>query len=63
MTFVAVATQWTVGMGGPVGLRYEVLPVVLKMRRVPAPQWGEVFEGVRIMESEALKIFAERRGG
>lgn len=63
LAFAAMVTQWNVGMNGPVGLRYEVLPLVLRLRGVPRAQWAEVFDGLRIMEAEALAIFAERRRG
>ena len=59
--FSAMGTQWTVGMGGPIGLRYEALPVVLEMITVPRDEWPQVFACLRIMESEALAYFAERR--
>lgn len=61
--FSALATQWAVGMGGPTGLRYESIPVVLRMRQVPRADWPRLFEQVRVMESESLKYFAERRSG
>lgn len=59
--FAAMGTQWNVGMGGPVGMRYEALQVVLDMHEVPAGERPHVFECVRVMESEALAYFAERR--
>ncbi len=59
--FVRMLTQWQVGLSGPVGLRYESLFVVLRLTGTPRAQWAGVFDDVRIMESEALKAFAERR--
>ena len=50
-------------MGGPVGLRYEAVPVVLRLRGIPRGEWPAVFDGIRTMEGAALKIFAERRRG
>lgn len=61
--FIALATQWQVGFNGPVGLRYEAVPMVLRLRGVPRSGWPMLFDQVRLMEAEALKFFAERRGG
>jgi hypothetical protein len=61
--FVALSTQWNVGMGGPTGIRYESIPTVLRLRAVPRGEWSLLFEQLRTMESEALKYFAERRNG
>ena len=61
-TFAALMTQWNVGMSGPVGLRYESVPIVLRLRGVPRAEWADIFDGERVMESEALRVFAERRG-
>lgn len=61
--FSGLATQWSVGMGGPTGLRYESIPVVMRMRKIPRDDWPTLFEQVRVMESEALKYFAEKRSG
>jgi hypothetical protein len=59
--FAAMGTQWNVGMAGPIGLRYEALPLVMKMRRVPREDRPQVFDCLRVMEGEALRVFAERR--
>lgn len=63
VAFHAMNTQWQVGFGGPVGLRYEALPVVLELQGIPRSEWRDVFDGVRVMESEALAVFRERRNG
>jgi hypothetical protein len=60
--FASMLTQWNVGMAGPVGLRYESLPVVLRMIDVAEDEWRVIFSAIRVMEGEALRIFAERRG-
>lgn len=59
--FSAMGTQWSVGMAGPTGLRYEAIPFILRMQGVAEDQWLEVFDGLRTMEAEALRYFAERR--
>lgn len=61
--FAGLMTQWNVSMAGPTGLRYEAIPVVLRMRGVPRGEWSEVFYGLQVMEAEALKHFAEKRNG
>jgi hypothetical protein len=55
--FAAMLTQWrTAPMGGVVGLDYSALPAVLEMMSVPRADWHEVFEQVRIMETEAVRV-------
>ena len=57
--FVAMGTQWRIGMGGPTGLDYATLPVVaesLRIKLTPAR-----FDGVRVMEGEALRVMGEER--
>ena len=61
LAFMALGTQWNVGMAGPIGLRYEVIPIVLRMQGVRRQDWPHVFECIRVMEGEALRFFAERR--
>ena len=56
-----MGTQWQVGMGGATGLVYASLPVVFRLQRLPRNRWTDVFEDVRVMESEALKSMAEKR--
>lgn len=60
--FVDMLTQWIVGPGGVVGLRYEVMPLVMRQQRVPAADRSDVWQGVRVMERAALKHFGEQRG-
>ncbi|MEY2654570.1 MAG: hypothetical protein RLZZ524_1598 [Pseudomonadota bacterium] len=61
--FASLGTQWTVGMAGSTGLRYEALPFVFEMQGVDRAQWPELFDQIRVCEVEALKLFAERRDG
>jgi hypothetical protein len=60
--FIALSTQWRMGPAGPVGLDYAALPPVMRLIGLPRATWPDVFEGVRVMESEALKIMGESRG-
>lgn len=60
--FGDLMTQWNVGMSGPVGLRYEVLPVVFRLRQVPRSEQSDALDGLQVMESEALRYWRETRG-
>lgn len=60
--FSALQTQWRIGMSGPTGLDYGVLPVVLDIKQIEPPQRAEIFADVQIMEAEALRFFAEKNG-
>lgn len=59
--FASMVTQWNVGFAGPVGLRYEVVPLMLRVQGVERSRWPDVFAQVRLCEGEALRFFAERR--
>ena len=52
--FVAMSTQWRVGMSGATGLDYNALPVVMRMNGVRPADRASVFDGVRTMEDTAL---------
>lgn len=58
--FLAMGTQWNVGMQGATGLRYESLPAVLRYCAVPRTAHGNVFAGLRVMERAFLE--AQRDG-
>ncbi len=58
--FRRALTQWCVGPGGVIGLRYEALPFVLQLEDVPAHDWPDVMAGVQVMEQEALRIWSKR---
>ncbi|MDE4918155.1 MULTISPECIES: DUF1799 domain-containing protein [Cupriavidus] len=57
--FCRMVTQWRMGMAGPIGLDYSVLPFVMRMACVPRKQRKGVFEQVRIMEDAALATMNE----
>jgi hypothetical protein len=60
--FSAMATQWRVGMGGATGLDYAVLPAVFDLFRVrKTRERARVFAALRVMEGEALRVWAEAR--
>lgn len=60
--FSDLQTQWRSNMGGATGLDYTAIPIVLDRHGIFKPKKrAQVFDGIRIMEAEALAIFAERR--
>jgi hypothetical protein len=57
--FVAMGTQWRIGMGGPTGLDYSTIPIVataMKIKLKPS-----VLASLRVMEGEALRVMGEGR--
>jgi hypothetical protein len=60
-TFIRMLRQWTVGPGGPIGLRLEALPVALRLEGVPRKDWTHVADGVAVMETETLRQLAAQR--
>lgn len=60
--FVAMATQWRTGMGGPVGLDYAALPAVFRLIGTPRAAWPGIFDDLRVMEAEALNVMSEQHG-
>lgn len=55
--FSALVTQWNVIQHATVGLRYEAIPIVLKMGGVPEKEHAQILNDLRVMENEALRIF------
>lgn len=60
-TFLSMCTQWNSNGFGATGLKYEALEPVLRMTGVPRKEWPDVFHGVGIMESEALKLMRKEK--
>lgn len=58
-----VQTQWDVGMGGPTGLRYEGVRVVMGFCGLPRRERAWAFECIQAMERAVLRVYAERRPG
>lgn len=52
-------TQWRVGMSGPYGLDYNVLPFALRACGIPRADWPDTFDGVRVAESVALEMWSK----
>lgn len=60
--FVAMGTQWAVGgMVGVTGLRYEALPVVMRLCGVASADRPRVFAQLRTMEHAALEVLNGRQ--
>ncbi|PRC93089.1 DUF1799 domain-containing protein [Solimicrobium silvestre] len=52
--FIALSTQWKVGMNGVTGLDYAAVLLVMDLFEVDDKK--EVFSGLQMMEVEALKF-------
>lgn len=59
--FGALQTQWRIGMAGPTGLDYAVLPAVMELFEVA--HRADCFAGVQVMETEALDVFRTKTSG
>lgn len=58
---VRMGSQMNVGMGGVTGLRYEALPLVLDVLQVPPADRLDVFDAMRVIEGEIVRLINERR--
>lgn len=63
--FFALATQWryaSAGMAGGfrMGLEYQAIEATARMLRVEVTP--DIFDDLRLMESEALSVWSRRRG-
>lgn len=54
-----MGTQWRMGFNGPVGLDYNVLPMMIKQLGVPKKERRRVFDDVMVMERAALMVLRE----
>lgn len=59
--FMALQTQWRTGMSGATGLDYAALPAVFDVLGIAKKARKRVFDGIRVMESAVLNLWAERR--
>lgn len=58
--FFSLSTQWMISdLGQYIGIRYESLESSMNMCNINQRRRPSVFEDIRIMESEALKILRE----
>lgn len=57
----AMGTQWNMAPNGRViGFRYEALPVVMQLLEVPRKDRPEVFETLRVLESEMVAFLRNK---
>lgn len=54
--FAALSTQWNVGTGGVIGLKYESIAVVFEEFEIKKNERAELINALRTMETEALKV-------
>lgn len=59
--FIALATQWRVGMGGVVGLDYNVLFHKMDRMALGADAFDAVEDDVRVMEEAAMEAMRKRQ--
>ena len=60
LIFTRLKTQWRVGMSGPTGMDYSLLPTLLDTFSVKQRDRGRVLESLLVMEDEALRIMSAR---
>jgi hypothetical protein len=60
--FTSIATQWRTGMGGPIGLDYNVLFHRLDRLKLESDDYEQLFFDLRMMEREALDILHKKTG-
>jgi hypothetical protein len=53
--FSTMQSQWDVGMGGPAGLKYQVLFEIMDRKGLANDDWWEMFADIQSMEAAALK--------
>jgi Phage related hypothetical protein (DUF1799). len=58
--FIAMSTQWRVGLAGATGLDYGALPAVLRMNGTPRSEWSEIFDSIRVLEETALQTMRKK---
>ncbi len=58
--FLTLGTQWRVGLSGPTGLDYNVLPTVLRLNAVPRKDWPDIFADLRVLEAAALETMRKK---
>lgn len=53
-------TQWRTGMSGATGLDYNALKEVWQRLKIPLARRDELFQDLRIMESQALQTMRKK---
>lgn len=57
--FARVRTQWSVGMNGATGLRYEAVYPLIDRAAGSPDEWDEIFAEIQVMEAAALTAMSE----
>lgn len=57
--FLDLSTQWRVGSAGAVGLDYNVMFQMFRVRGVPRKRWADLLDDIQVMEGAALKTMSE----
>lgn len=58
---VRMGSQLNIGMGGAIGMRYESLPVVMDVMQIRLDDRLDVFDGLRVVEGEIVRLLNTRR--
>lgn len=58
--FSTISTQWRTGMSGATGLDYNVLFMRMDRMRLSDAQHQQLFDDIRVIESEALTIMNKK---
>ena len=58
--FCQLQSQWTVGTSGAIGVHYPSLQFYLQAQGVPAAEWGEILQGVQVLEHEILRLWRHK---
>jgi hypothetical protein len=58
--FRDISTQWRVGPGGILGLDYNVLPMIFRLRGIGKSDRTDIFDGLQVMEYAAIESIRER---
>ena len=58
--FLAMSTQWRMGLAGATGLDYGALPAVMRLSQVPPGERQNVFNDIRVLEDAALETLQKR---
>lgn len=61
IVFQSMSTQWRMGMNGPTGLDYNVLPEMWKRLEIRKRYRNRVFSDLQDMERAALRVMAKQR--
>ena len=56
--FTKLRTQWRVGMAGPTGMDYNLLPTLFEAFSIPKKKRGPLLDDLMVMECEALRTMS-----